>query len=77
MSKKEERPDDMEKRLCEALRAAGLKEEQLGLLATEPHIAKEAADAISDALKRRARREESPRSIAGDIDLGGNSSFFW
>ncbi len=67
MSDREERSVDMEKRLHDALVAAGLKEDQLQLIATEPHVAKDAADAIRTVLDRRSRRDDAPRSTAGDV----------
>ncbi|MEA3248993.1 MAG: hypothetical protein U9Q03_01395 [Patescibacteria group bacterium] len=77
MSQKGERSDSMEKRLHEALVAAGLEEGQLDLIATEPHIAKEAAAAVRDVLNRRAQREDAPRQTPGSVNSGEWETPFW
>jgi len=46
-------------KVYEALKSGGLKEDQLGLIADDPEVAKEAAGAIQMALDRRRARAES------------------
>lgn len=76
MPEKEERSAEMEKRLHDALVAAGLKEDQLQLLATEPHVARDVADAIRTVLDRHARRDKATESDPPKVDTGFTGHFW-